>query len=44
MPRPFARLSNFGQLYTALDGWVTRASLDFVQARCCFDSVRLESA
>lgn len=34
MPRPFARLSAFGQLYTALDGWVTRASLDFVQARC----------
>lgn len=44
MPRPFARLSKFGQLYTALDGWVTRASLDFVQVRNCFDSIRLEPA
>lgn len=31
MPQPFARLSRFGQLFTALDGWVTRASLDFIQ-------------
>ena len=41
MPRPFARLSNFGQLYTALDGWVTRASLDFVQVRRHVDWTRL---
>lgn len=31
MPQPFARLSHFGQLYTALDNWVTRATLNYVQ-------------
>lgn len=33
MPRPFARLSQFGQLYTSLDSWVTRASLNYIQVQ-----------
>ena len=33
MPQPFAVTSKFGQLFMALDSWVTRATVDYLRVQ-----------